>query len=87
MGLVPARRDDGPATVTVAGTVTANQGAPGAQAWPVDGSAHVQPVSSPALDTLETVDGTSMLPVYDRRVRTSLEALRLELELRDDGSG
>lgn len=49
MGFVPARRDDGASAVTVTGTVTADQGAAAAVAWPVDGSAHTQPISAAAL--------------------------------------
>lgn len=40
-----------PATQAVSGTVTANQGAAGATAWKVDGSAVTQPVSGPITDT------------------------------------
>jgi len=46
MAFVPAS-SIAPATVTVSGTVTANQGTAGAAAWLVDGSAVTQPVSGP----------------------------------------
>jgi hypothetical protein len=41
--------DNFPATQAVSGTVTANQGAAGAAAWKVDGSAVTQPISAAAL--------------------------------------
>ncbi|MDE3749383.1 hypothetical protein [Methylobacterium radiotolerans] len=49
VGALRAIRDRLLATLTVSGTVTANQGAGGASAWKVDGSATTQPVSAASL--------------------------------------
>jgi hypothetical protein len=49
-----------PASQTVSGTVTANQGTAGATAWKVDGSAVTQPVSGTFWQTTQPVSAASL---------------------------
>lgn len=55
---VPVTVGNFPATQTIAGTVTANQGAAGAAAWKVDGSGVTQPVSGTVATSNGALDAT-----------------------------
>lgn len=67
-----------PAVQTVSGTVTADQGASGAAAWPVDGSAVTQPISVSELPLPDGAADNETLSEIALMAMIHREALEIE---------